>query len=64
MAEAMIGTKRLTNAARAAKTRGEIDMITWGRAGWMQVDRLCRAAKRKIEELPIECKSYETDGSP
>lgn len=54
-AEALIGTMQPTEDALEAEARWRTDFILWGREGWMQVDRLCRAAKAKLPDLPAEC---------
>jgi hypothetical protein len=54
-ADALIGTERFTESALTAQRLFETEMYLWGREGWMQVDRLCRAAKAKLPDLPVEC---------
>lgn len=58
-ADALIGTERFTDEALRAQQMFETEMALWGREGWMQVDRLCRAAKAKLPELPVECRGRE-----
>lgn len=44
-----------TDAAREAERRWHDDMILWGRTGWKQIDRLCRAARTSLPDLPVQC---------
>lgn len=55
-AEALIGTERPTQEALDAEAAWSTEHILWGRQGWLTVDRLCRQAKAKLPELPVECR--------
>ncbi|MEO1220282.1 MAG: hypothetical protein AAFY42_02870 [Pseudomonadota bacterium] len=58
-AEAMIGTEQPTQEALDAEAAWSTEHIIWGREGWMTVDRLCRAAKAKLPDLPAECRAQD-----
>lgn len=45
-----------TEAALAAEDKWNDDVLIWGRAGWLQVARICRWAENVAGDLPgVEC---------
>lgn len=45
-----------TDAALDAEERYEDDVLVWGRAGWLQVGRICRWAEGLVGDIPdVDC---------